>query len=52
MNYGLSFNRERLTTRLSVNDRGRERREIFTGAGVEGGVYEYMAPRLSVDWSG
>ncbi len=35
-----------------MNERGRERRAAFTGAGVEGGVYEYMAPRLTVDWSG
>lgn len=52
INYGFSFNRARVTTRLSVNERGRERRAIFTGAGVEPGVYEYMAPRLTVDWSG
>jgi TonB-dependent receptor len=51
INYGLSFNRARVTTRVSVNDRGRERREMFTGAGVEPGVYEYMAPKLTVDWS-
>ncbi len=52
INYGISFNRERITSRLSVNERGRERRAVFTGAGVEGGVYEYMAPRLTVDWTG
>ena len=52
INYGFSFNRERITTRVSVNERGRERRAAFTGAGVEAGVYEYMAPRLSVDCSG
>ena len=35
-----------------MNERGRERRAIFTGAGVEPGVYEYMAPRTTVDFSG
>ncbi len=49
INYGLSYNRARFTARLNVNERGRERRAAFTGAGVEGGVYEYMAPRTTVD---
>ncbi len=52
INYGLTYNRSRLTARVSVNERGRERRAIFTGAGVEAGTYEYMAPRTSVDLSG
>lgn len=49
INYGVTFNRSRFTGRVSVNERGRERRAIFTGTGVENGVYEYMAPRLTVD---
>jgi iron complex outermembrane recepter protein len=52
INYGLTFNRTRFTARVSVNERGRERRAIFTGTGVEPGVYEYMAPRTTVDFSG
>lgn len=51
MNYGVTFNRSRFTGRVSVNERGRERRAIFTGAGVEAGTYDYMAPRLTVDLS-
>ncbi|MES2692556.1 MAG: TonB-dependent receptor, partial [Verrucomicrobiota bacterium] len=51
INYGVTFNRSRFTGRASVNERGRERRAIFTGVGVEEGTYEYMAPRLSVDLS-
>lgn len=52
INYGLTYNRSRLTARVSVNERGRERRAVFTGAGVEAGTYEYMAPRTTVDFSG
>lgn len=51
MNYGVTFNRARFTGRASINERGRERRAIFTGAGVEAGTYDYMAPRLTVDMS-
>ena len=49
INYGVTFNRSRLTARVSVNERGRERRAVFVGAGVEPGTYEYMAPRTTVD---
>lgn len=51
INYGVTFNRARYTSRVSVNERGRERRALFTGAGVEPGTYEYMAPRTTVDVS-
>lgn len=51
INYGVTFNRARFTGRVSVNERGRERRAIFTGAGVEPGTYEYMAPLTTVNLS-
>lgn len=51
INYGVAFNRARFTFRANVNERGRERRSAFTGAGVEPGVYDYMAPRTTVDVS-
>lgn len=49
VNYGVSFNRTQFTARVSVNERGRERRAAITGAGVEAGTYQYMAPRTTVD---
>lgn len=52
INYGVTFNRARFTARVSVNERGHERRAIFMGAGVEPGTYEYMAPRNTVDMTG
>ena len=51
INWGVSLNRARFTGRVNVNLRGRERRAIFTGVGVEPGTYNYMAPRKSVDAS-
>ncbi|MBL9200568.1 MAG: TonB-dependent receptor [Opitutaceae bacterium] len=49
VNYGVTFNRARFTARVNVNERGRERRALFTGAGVEPGTYEYMAPLTTVN---
>jgi len=49
INWGVSLNRARFTGRVSVNARGRERRAVFSGVGVEPGTYTYMAPRTSVD---
>jgi len=51
INWGVSLNRARFTGRVNVNLRGRERRAVFTGVGVEPGTYTYMAPRKSVDAS-
>ncbi|MBM3851818.1 MAG: hypothetical protein FJ399_01540 [Verrucomicrobia bacterium] len=51
INYGVTFNRARFTGRVSVNERGRERRAVFTAAGVEPGTYEYMAPLTTVNLS-
>ncbi|MFO1448773.1 MAG: TonB-dependent receptor [Opitutaceae bacterium] len=49
INYGVSYSHRRFTGRIGVNERGRERRELFTGAGVESGTYNYLAPRTTVD---
>ena len=50
-NWGLSFNRARVTARLSVNERGLERQGAITGVGVEPGTYTYVAARKQLDVS-
>lgn len=50
-NLGFTYNRSRFTLRVSANLRGRERRERFTGAGVEDGTYTYRAPFNTIDVS-
>jgi len=51
INYGVTFNRSRFTARVNVNERGRERRASFTGAGVESGTYTWLAPLKTVNVS-
>lgn len=49
INYGVAFSRSRITARVNVNMRGRERLALFTGAGIEPGTYEWRAPNTFVD---
>lgn len=51
INYGVTYGTQRFTGRIAVNERGRERRELFSATGVEAGTYNYMAPRTTVDVS-
>ncbi len=49
INYGLSYTHARFTGRVSANERGQERRALFSGAGAEPGTYSYLAPWRKVD---
>lgn len=51
INYGVSYTHQRFTGRVSANERGRERRALFVGAGTEPGTYSYLAPWRKVDVS-
>jgi len=51
INYGVAYSRGAFTARVGVNERGRERRELFSATGVEPGTYNYLAPRTTVDVS-
>jgi hypothetical protein len=51
-NWGVSLARERYNLRANWNYRGRQRFAAVTGAGIEGGVYNWAAKRLYFDLSG
>jgi iron complex outermembrane receptor protein len=48
-NYGLTLSRPKFTVRLKVNDRGRQRQGVVTGANLPPGTYRYQAPRRTLD---
>lgn len=48
-NYGVTLSRPKFTVRLKVNDRGRQRQGIVTGANLPAGTYRYQAPRRTLD---
>lgn len=48
-NYGVAYSRSRFTMRVNVNNRGRERLALFTGAGVEPNTYNYRPPATFMD---
>ena len=50
--WGLSLNREKFTLRANWNYRGRQRRGVLTGRGLEAGTYEWGSKRLYLDVSG
>jgi TonB-dependent receptor len=51
-NWGVSLARERYNLRANWNYRGRQRFAAVTGAGIEGGVYNWATKRLYLDLSG
>ncbi len=48
-NYGVTLSRPKFTLRVKVNDRGRQRMGVVTGANVAPGAYRYQAPKRMLD---
>ena len=48
-NWGVSLTRERFSARMNWNYRGRARRTLVTGVGIEGGTFQWSAERLQLD---
>ncbi|MEI6506535.1 MAG: hypothetical protein WCO90_11755, partial [Planctomycetota bacterium] len=51
-NWGISLTRPKFNVRANWNYKGRQRRSLFTGRGLEANTYDWGAKKLMIDLNG
>jgi len=51
-NWGISLTRPKFNVRANWNYKGRQRRSLFTGRGIEANTYDWGAKKLMIDLNG